>query len=116
MIIKSYLKKAIVSLVSMMVITGCASRASSIAPAAIPSSNYKSISCADTKLMLESKRQEKATLINEQNNAAIGDTVGVLLVLLPVGSIFGADQEGKLAQAKGEVMALEGAARINCAS
>jgi hypothetical protein len=64
--------------------------------------------------MLESKRQQRVSLITAQNNAAIGDTVGVLLVLLPVGSIFGADQEGKLAQAKGEVLALEGAVRINC--
>ena len=49
-----------------------------------------------------------------QNNAATGDAVSVFFVLLPLGSIFGADVEGELAQVKGEVMALQGAVSINC--
>jgi hypothetical protein len=63
---------------------------------------------------LEQKQAKRNALVNSQNNAATGDAVGVFLVLLPVGSIFGADKEGELAQAKGEVLALEGAVMINC--
>ena len=96
-------------------VVGCASRASSVAPVAVPSANYKGLSCDDTKTMLKQKRAAKFALVKSQNNAAIGDAVGVFFVLLPVGSIFGADVEGELAQAKGEVMALEGAVSINCA-
>ena len=40
--------------------------------------------------------------------------VGVFFVLLPVGSIFGADVSGELAEVKGEVNALERAIAQNC--
>jgi len=63
---------------------------------------------------LQQKQAKRNALVNSQNNAATGDAVGVFFFLLPVGSIFGADKEGELAQAKGEVLALEGAVMINC--
>tara|TARA_B110001450_G_C17262813_1_gene336209 strand:+ start:357 stop:521 length:165 start_codon:yes stop_codon:yes gene_type:complete len=53
-------------------------------------------------------------LTRKQNNAATGDSVGVLFLLLPVGSIFGADVSGELAEVKGEVNALERAVVQNC--
>lgn len=64
--------------------------------------------------MLAQKKATMNALVRDQNNAATGDAVGVFFVLLPIGSIFGADVEGELAQAKGEVMALQGAVTINC--
>lgn len=106
--------KVVSTLLIGLFVAGCASRASTVAPVAVPSANYSGLSCEDTKLALEAKRAQRNSLVNAQNNAAIGDAVGVFLVLLPVGSIFGADKEGELAQAKGEVMALEGAVSINC--
>jgi len=45
-----------------------------------------------------------------------GDAIGVFLVLLPSGPVFGADHEGELAWARGEVPALEGTVSINCAA
>ena len=104
----------VVILLLSLAIAGCASRASSVAPVAIPSANYKGLDCEETKSTLEVKRAQKFALINQQNNAATGDAVGVFFTLLPLGSIFGADKEGQLAQAKGEVLALEGAISINC--
>ena len=97
-----------------IVLAGCASRASSISPIAVPSSNYAGLSCDETKTMLSQKQASQNALTKSQNNAATGDAIGVFFVLLPVGSIFGADVEGELAQAKGEVMALQGAVSINC--
>jgi hypothetical protein len=102
-------------ILSSLAIAGCASRADSIAPTAIPSANYRGLECEETKVALEQKRSKKYALTNQQNNAATGDAVGVFFILLPLGSIFGADKEGELAQAKGEVLALEGAVTINCA-
>ena len=95
-------------------IAGCASRAGSIAPVAVPSANYSGLSCNETKTMLTQKIAAKNALVTSQNNAAVGDAVGVFFVLLPVGSIFGGDVAGELAQAKGEVLALQGAVSINC--
>ena len=107
--------KNIVTLsICALVAAGCASRASSVAPVAVPSSNYAGLSCDETKTMLSQKQQAQYALTKSQNNAATGDTIGVFLLGLPVGSIFGADVEGELAQAKGEVMALQGAVSINC--
>ena len=100
--------------VCAVVVAGCAVRASSVAPVAVPSSNYAGLSCADTRTMLAQKQATMNALVRDKNNAATGDAVGVFFVLLPIGSIFGADVEGELAQAKGEVMALQGAVTINC--
>jgi hypothetical protein len=108
------LKNIFTITVCAVVVAGCAGRASSVAPVAVPSSNYAGLSCADTRTMLAQKQATMNALVRDQNNAATGDAVGVFFVLLPIGSIFGADVEGELAQAKGEVMALQGAVTINC--
>lgn len=95
------------SLILILAITGCASRASSVAPVAITSGDYSKLSCEQARLMLGQKREIENVLTKQQNNAALGDTVGVFFVLLPLGSVFGADKEGELAIAKGEVDAIE---------
>ena len=110
----SYKISCVAIILSSLAIIGCASRASSIAPIAIPSANYKGLSCEETKSTLEVKRAQKFALVEQQNNAATGDAVGVFFILLPLGSIFGDAVEGELAQAKGEVLALQGAVPINC--
>ena len=109
----SYVKCVMVFL-TLFLVSSCASRASSIAPVAVPAANYKGLSCDETRTLLTQKQASLASLISSQNAAATGDAVGVLFLLLPVGTIFGADKEGELAQAKGEVMALNGAVSINC--
>jgi len=106
--------KYLTVLFTLFLVTGCASRASSIAPVAVPAANYKGLSCDETRTLLTQKQASLASLTSSQNSAATGDAVGVLFLLLPVGTIFGADKEGELAQAKGEVMALNGAISINC--
>ena len=86
---------------------GCASRASSVAPVAVSSADYKNMTCEDARLLLAQKRETENALTRSQNNAAVGDAASVLLFALPLGSVFGADKEGELAIAKGEVDALE---------
>ena len=101
-------------ILATLAIAGCASGAESVAPIALPSSNYKGLSCNETKTSLAQARARQAALSKTQNNAQAGDMVGVFFVLLPLGSVFGDDVEGELALAKGEVLALQGAVPINC--
>jgi len=97
-----------------LLLSNCASRASGVAPVAVASADYSQLSCADARAMLAQKREVENTLTRQQNNAALGDAAGVFLVLLPLGSVFGADKEGELAIAKGEVDALERHITVNC--
>lgn len=93
---------------------GCATRASGVAPIAISASDYANLSCEETRAQLETARQRENALTRQQNNAATADAASVFLFALPLGSVFGADVEGELAQAKGEALALQRAASINC--
>ena len=109
-----YKNLLIVSIIAIA--SACAPRASSVAPVAVPSANYDGYTCEETKDLLASATARQNALAKAQNNAATGDAAGVFLVLLPLGSVFGADREGELAQAKGEVLALNGAVMRNCRS
>ena len=104
----------VVFILATLVIAGCASGADSVAPIALPSSNYKGLSCDETKTALMTARARQAALTETQNNAQTGDILGVFFVLLPLGSVFGDDVEGELGLAKGEMLALQGAVQINC--
>lgn len=99
---------------ALTMIGGCATRASGVAPIAISSSEYSHLTCEEARAELAVARERENTLTRRQNNAATADAVGVFLLLVPAGSVFGSDVEGELAQAKGEVMALERAAPQRC--
>ncbi|MDI6623183.1 MAG: hypothetical protein QME55_00505 [Brevundimonas sp.] len=88
-------------------VSGCATRASGVAPVAIAATDYSNMPCPTARERLVMIREQVNALSRKQNNAALADTAGVVLLLLPVGSIFGANVEGELAQAKGEQAALE---------
>jgi len=100
--------------IASLVITGCAGRASSVAPANVSAEEYSGMSCDATRAERSSARDKNNSLTRKQNNAATMDAASVVLVLLPLGSVFGGDVSGELAQAKGELAALERAVRINC--
>jgi hypothetical protein len=88
-------------------LSGCATRASSVAPVAITANDYSGLSCADARSQLALARSRENALVQRQNNAALADAASVFLVLVPLGSVLGADVSGELAQAKGETLALE---------
>ena len=100
--------------VAALVLSGCASRASGIAPVSIAAADYSGLSCEEARAQLVTARARENALSRRQNNAALADAAGVFLVLLPLGSVFGADVQGELAQAKGEVGALERSIRSRC--
>jgi hypothetical protein len=94
--------------------SGCAGRASTIAPVAISANDYSSLACPEARAELQTRREQVNALSRRQNNAALADAASVFLVLLPLGSVFGADVEGELAQAKGEQLALERHISMHC--
>lgn len=102
------------SIAALSVLSGCATRASGVAPLSVDASEYYHLSCTEAKAELETARQKEAALSRKQNNAATGDAVGVFLLAVPVGSVFGADVEGELALAKGQARALETAVKKQC--
>jgi hypothetical protein len=101
-----FMRRLIIIGCAAALLGGCATRASGVAPIAIPASDYANLSCEETRAQLETARQ--------RNNAATADAASVFLFALPLGSVFGADVEGELAQAKGEALALQRAASMNC--
>lgn len=94
--------------------TGCATRASGVAPVAVSATDYSNMPCGAARERLVTTRAQVDALSRKQNNAALADTAGVVLLFLPVGSIFGANVEGQLAQAKGEQAAIERHIVNNC--
>ena len=100
--------------VAALVLSGCATRASGVAPVAISATDYAGLSCEQAREELGLAHARENALSRRQNNAALADTAGVFLALVPLGSVFGADVEGELAQAKGEVGALERSIRSRC--
>ena len=104
----------IFALLIPVLVSGCASRASAIPPVAVTSTDYQRLSCDKARALLSEKREIEIALTKKQNNAAVVDAVAVYLVLLPLGSVLGADREGDLAIAKGEVNALERKISVDC--
>lgn len=107
--------KSLLILSAFLSISACASRASGVAPLSISSSDYNGLSCEDAKAKLEVSRQTEYALTKKQNNAATADAAAVFLLAVPLGSVFGADVKGELAQAKGEVLALGRYVESTCA-
>lgn len=102
------------ALVVASLLSGCATRANSVAPVSVAASDYSGMSCADARQELTVSREKVNALSRRQNNAAVADAASVFLFLLPLGSVFGADVAGELAQAKGETLALERRVRSGC--
>lgn len=108
------MNKFLLAAVSLTLVA-CASRPDGIAPTSVSALEFKGMSCLETKAMLDSRRKELSAYEKKQRQAATLDAVGTFLVLVPVSTVFGGDNEGQVAQAKGEVAALERAIPMNCA-
>jgi len=108
-------RPAIIALsAAALAMTACAPRAASVAPVSVSAAEFNHLSCEETRQRLAEARERETALTRRQNNAATADAASVFLVLLPLGSVFGANAEGELAQAKGERSALERAVSANC--
>lgn len=88
-------------------LSGCAVAPASIQPSYVSEVPYQSYTC--TQLGQESQRLDAAlaTASKQQENARSGDTVGVLLLGLPVSSLSGANIAPEIANLKGQQIAVQ---------
>jgi hypothetical protein len=91
-----------VATVILIALAGCAKSPESIAPSYISDMNYRELDCS--QLTDEDRRltQALATASTQQKNARSNDTVGVLLIGLPVSSMSGDNIAPEIARLKGE--------------
>ena len=97
-------------------LSGCATRASGVAPTSVSASEYSTLQCDASKAKRDEANARVNALSRKQNTAATIDAAGVFLALIPVGSLFGGNVEGELAQAKGEAIALNRRVDIACSA
>lgn len=86
---------------------GCAARPESIAPSYVSHIGYLNLNCVQLA-------QEQARLVaalsaasDAQRQARSNDTVGVILLGLPVSSLSGSNQASNIGRLKGELEALQ---------
>ncbi|MEW9808725.1 hypothetical protein [Mesorhizobium marinum] len=99
--------RPLVAAVAVVLLAGCAKRPDAITPMSMPANAYSGLSCAQLASEHQKSSAALTTVSQAQNNAATGDAVGVFLIGVPMSSTFGGDQEGKVAQHKGEIVAIE---------
>ena len=104
----------IAALLGAVAISGCAARASSIAPVSVTATDYAAMPCDRAREELAATNLRVDALSRRQNNAAMADAAGVFLLFVPVGSLFGGGVEGELGRAKGEQAALERNIQTRC--
>ena len=85
---------------------GCAARPERIAPSYVSTLMYSNLSCQ--QLGEEDARVSSAYVIaaGQQNHARKNDTVGVLLLGLPIGSMTGKNVAPQIASLKGQANAI----------
>ena len=94
-------------LIATLLIAGCAKSPDAVAPVAAPADAYATLDCEQLKAERVSVSQEIVTLSAEQESAATNDTIGVILLGLPMASMAGNDKEVELASEKGKLQAIE---------
>ena len=92
-------------------LSGCAKRADSVVPVSIPIATFAGSGCVSLGREFNTELANVAALTKQQNQAAAGDAIGVLLIGVPTASITGYDREAKLAVSKGKLLSLENAMR-----
>ncbi len=95
-----------------LVLAGCAKSPESIAPAYVSAVTYQNWSCA--QLSDEGRRldQALAEASTQQRNARTNDTIGVILLGLPVSSLSGDNIAPQIASLKGQMVAVQQAAGV----
>lgn len=100
---------------AIVVMCGCAKSPESISPAYISDVPYRNWSCS--QLGQEELRLNEALSVAsaQQKKARTNDTVGVILIGLPVSSLSGDNIAPEIARLKGELEAVNRAANLkNC--
>jgi len=97
---------ALVSALSVAVLSGCASRPEGIAASHVAFQKYESLSCEQLATKMVDVRAELQKYSDMQDSKANVDAGSVFFVLIPA-SAFTGDHEADVAKWKGEVEAVE---------
>ena len=99
--------KKTVSIPALLLLAACAAKPENIQASYISPMTYDGYSCS--QLLQESSRIESAlvTASKKQNDARTGDTIGVILLGLPVSSLSGSAVAPEIAKLKGEKNTLQ---------
>ena len=98
--------RKIVFLAAIAALAACAKSPESIAPSYVSDLTYRNVSCSD--LAIENQRVSDALVqaSQQQEQARGNDTVGVILLGLPVSSLSGDNVAPEVAHLKGELEAI----------
>lgn len=99
-------------LAALAALAGCAEAPETIAPAYVGAAGYMSLTCSQIGEEQVRLTSALTTASTQQSSARTYDTVGVLLIGLPLSSMSGGNVSAQIAQYKGEQIALERAARM----
>lgn len=97
---------AIIALLLLAFVTACAKSPESISAAYVSDIPYRSWSCSDLAEEQNRLTAAYATAAKQQENARTNDTVGVILLGLPVSSLSGDNIAPEIARLKGEQEAI----------
>lgn len=103
------MRKSVLLVLGLCVLSACARRPDAIVPADIPMAAYTGQSCKQLAHTLIHEQENLASVSSAQNQAATGDAVGAFLFAVPLSSTFGGEKEGQVAVAKGKVQAIDSA-------
>lgn len=100
-------KQAICAVAMLSLIVGCATKPESVAPAYVSHLGYMNLDCQ--QLGHEQNRIVSAlsAAADAQRKARSNDTVGIILLGLPVSSLSGSNQASNIARLKGELDAIQ---------
>jgi hypothetical protein len=101
----------LVSALTLIVISGCATRPEGITAQNVSHEKYMGLDCGQLVTALVDARYKLDEFSDKQDTKANVDAGGVFLALVPV-SAFTGDHEADVAQWKGEVQAIETAQTI----
>lgn len=90
-----------------LTMAGCAAQPEDIAAADIGTGMYRGQTCHQLAENHLSYTQRLEALSAEQSSAAMGDTIGVMLLGLPLSSMSGNDRETDIAIARGHLNEIE---------
>ena len=94
-------------LAALVLVGACAKSPEAVAPVAAPKDAYSTLDCDQLKSERLTVSQNVANLSAEQEAAATNDTIGVIILGLPVASMSGNDKEAQLASEKGKLQAID---------
>lgn len=103
---------AILTLIPCAILTSCATKPEKIAPAYVSDVLYQQLSCEQLRAEQDHVATAMAEAYTRQYRARSNDTVGVLVLGLPVSTLSGGNAAAEIGRLKGEMNAIERAGAV----